>query len=98
MGLTVLHRFKNSGFLRVIIFAMMIVGVVSIVKLQLEYNSLQVRRDALLAEIQNTGERMEMLQSSLDMPFNDEYIIKIAREKLNLRLPEEIVYYNNLIP
>ena len=77
---------------------MMIVGVVSIVKLQLEYNSLQVRRDALLAEIQNTGERIEMLQSSLDMPFDDEYIIKIAREKLNLRLPEEIVYYNNLIP
>lgn len=93
-----MHRFKNSGFLRVIIFAMMIVGVVSIVKLQLEYNSLQVRRDALLAEIQNTGERIEMLQSSLDMPFDDEYIIKIAREKLNLRLPEEIVYYNNLIP
>ena len=93
-----MHRFKNSGFLRVIIFAMMIVGVVSIVKLQLEYNSLQVRRDALLAEIQNTGERMEMLQSSLDMSFDDEYIIKIAREKLNLRLPEEIVYYNNLIP
>ena len=93
-----MHRFKNSGFLRVIIFAMMIVGVVSIVKLQLEYNSLQVRRDALLAETQNTGERMEMLQSSLDMPFDDEYIIKIAREKLNLRLPEEIVYYNNLIP
>lgn len=93
-----MHRFKNSGFLRVIIFAMMIVGVVSIVKLQLEYNSLQVHRDALLAEIQNTGERMELLQSSLDMPFDDEYIIKIAREKLNLRLPEEIVYYNNLIP
>ena len=93
-----MHRWKNSGFFRVMIFAMMIVGVVSIVKLQLEYNSLQVRRDALLAEIQNTGERMEMLQSSLDMPFDDEYIIKIAREKLNLRLPEEIVYYNNLIP
>lgn len=93
-----MHRFKNSGFLRVIIFAMMIVGVVSIVKLQLEYNSLKVRRDALITEIENTGERIEMLQSSLDMPFDDEYIIKIAREKLNLRLPEEIVYYNNLIP
>lgn len=81
-----------------IIFAMMIVGVVSIVKLQLEYNSLKVRRDALLAEIQNTGERIEMLQSSLDTPFDGDYIIKIAREKLNLRLPEEIVYYNNLMP
>lgn len=96
--MTVLHRWKNSGFFRVMIFAMMIVGVVSIVKLQLEYNSLKVRRDALITEIENTGERIEMLQSSLDMPFDDEYIIKIAREKLNLRLPEEIVYYNNLIP
>ena len=93
-----MHRWKNSGFFRVMIFAMMIVGVVSIVKLQLEYNSLKVRRDALIMEIENTGERIEMLQSSLDMPFDDEYIIKIAREKLNLRLPEEIVYYNNLIP
>lgn len=93
-----MHRWKNSGFFRVMIFAMMIVGVVSIVKLQLEYNSLKVRRDALITEIENTGERIEMLQSSLDMPFDDEYIIKIAREKLNLRLPEEIVYYNNLIP
>ena len=93
-----MHRWKNSGFFRVMIFAMMIVGVVSIVKLQLEYNSLKVRRDALITEIENTGERIEMLQSSLDMPFDDEYIIKIAREKLNLRLPEEIVYYINLIP
>lgn len=93
-----MYRWKNSGFFRVMIFAMMIVGVVSIVKLQLEYNSLKVRRDALITEIENTGERIEMLQSSLDMPFDDEYIIKIAREKLNLRLPEEIVYYNNLIP
>lgn len=93
-----MHRLKNSGFFRMIVFAMMIVGVVSIVKLQLEYNSLKVRRDALLAEIQNTGERIEMLQSSLDAPFDDAYIIKIAREKLNLRLPEEIVYYNNLMP
>ena len=93
-----MHRLKNSGFFRMIVFAMMIVGVVSIVKLQLEYNSLKVRRDALITEIENTGERIEMLQSSLDMPFDDEYIIKIAREKLNLRLPEEIVYYNNLIP
>ena len=93
-----MQNWKNSGFFRVLIFTFMIIGVVSIVKLQLEYNSLKVRRDALITEIENTGERIEMLQSSLDMPFDDEYIIKIAREKLNLRLPEEIVYYNNLIP
>lgn len=93
-----MHRWKNSGFLRVIVFAMMIIGVVSIVKLQLEYNSLKVRRDALVLEIENTSERIEMLQASLEAPFDDEYIIKIAREKLNLRLPEEIVYFNNLVP
>ena len=80
-----------------LIFTFMIIGVVSIVKLQLEYNSLKMRRDVLAAEIHATSERIEMLQTTLDTPFDDEYIIKIAREKLNLRLPEEIVYYNNLI-
>ena len=92
-----MQNWKNSGFFRVLIFTFMIIGVVSIVKLQLEYNSLKMRRDVLAAEIQATSERIEMLQTTLDTPFDDEYIIKIAREKLNLRLPEEFVYYNNLI-
>jgi cell division protein FtsB len=92
-----LQNWKNSGFFRVLIFTFMIIGVVSVVKLQLEYNSLKMRRDVLAQEIQATSERIEMLQTTLDSPFDDEYIIKIAREKLNLRLPEEIVYYNNLI-
>lgn len=92
----VLQKWKNSGFFRVLIFAMMIIGIVSVVRLQLDYNSLKIRRDALAEEIQATAERIEMLETTLDAPFDDEYIIKIAREKLNLRLPEEIVYYNNL--
>ena len=92
-----MQNWKNSGFFRVLIFTFMIIGVVSVVKLQLEYNSLKMRRDVLAQEIQATSERIEMLQTTLDTPFDDEYIIKIAREKLNLRLPEEIVYYNNLI-
>ena len=75
----------------------MIIGIVSVVRLQLDYNSLKIRRDALAEEIQATAERIEMLETTLDAPFDDEYIIKIAREKLNLRLPEEIVYYNNLV-
>lgn len=91
-----MQKWKNSGFFRVLIFAMMIIGIVSVVRLQLDYNSLKIRRDALAEEIQATAERIEMLETTLDAPFDDEYIIKIAREKLNLRLPEEIVYYNNL--
>ena len=27
---------------------------------------------------------------------DDDYIIRIAKEKLNLRLPEEIIFYNDL--
>ncbi len=91
-----MQKWKNSGLFRVLIFAMMIIGIVSVVRLQLDYNSLKIRRDALAEEIQATAERIEMLETTLDAPFDDEYIIKIAREKLNLRLPEEIVYYNNL--
>ena len=50
--------------------------------------------------IQGLGDDKDIIELSTEgtlRAFDDEYIIKIAREKLNLRLPEEIVYYNNLI-
>ena len=76
-----------------LIFAMMIIGIVSVVRLQLDYNSLKIRRDALAEEIQATTERIEMLETTLDAPFDDEYVEKVAEEKLGMCYPQEIIYY-----
>jgi cell division protein FtsB len=52
---------------------------------------LKEERDQLREQIAQSEERIENLQSTLSQPFDEEYIIKYAREKLNYRLPEEIV-------
>jgi hypothetical protein len=36
------------------------------------------------------------LQAQIDAPFDRDYVIKIAKEKLNLSLPQEIIFYNDL--
>jgi len=69
----------------------------TIAGMQLRYNELRETRDALLAEIEARSGRLEKLTDELEMPFNDEYVTRIARRKLNLCRPEEILFYNDLL-
>ena len=41
-------------------------------------------------------DRLIYMQLRLDAPITDEYIRRIAREKLNYRDPDEILFYNDL--
>ena len=47
---------------------------------------LQLKSNALRTE----------LEEKLKAPVDEKYIIDIAKDKLNLRLPEEIMFYNDL--
>jgi cell division protein FtsB len=41
-------------------------------------------------------EKKELLDKKLDLKdFDLEYVIEIAREKLHLRLPGEVIFYND---
>jgi len=91
-----MHIWKNSVMLRVTMFILVLFFVFMIVHLQMEYNTLKARRTALEAEIAAAEDRIAALNSALESPFDDDYVVKVAREKLNLRLPEEIVFYNDL--
>ncbi|MGM9652160.1 MAG: septum formation initiator family protein [Eubacteriales bacterium] len=90
-------HWKNNVFLRTSLFLLVVFCIVAIVTLQLEYNRLRTKRDALMDEISQAEERVNSLEEALDTPFDDDYVIKVAREKLNYRLPEEIVFYNDLV-
>ena len=91
-----MNSWKNSVMFRATLLILVLFSIIMIVHLQLEYNSLQAKRDALEAQVSAAEDRVEALNSALETPFDDEYIIRVAREKLNLRLPEEIVFYNDL--
>ncbi len=88
---------KNTGvFVKLAIFALATFAVVSIVYLQLTINEERTKRDTLKAEVGALEEERDELKNQVDAPMDEEYIIDIAKEKLNLRLPEEIIFYNNL--
>ncbi len=87
---------KNNFFFKLALFFAAVCCIGLLIVLQFNNNALRSERDALCAEIDAGQERVEAVQAVLDTPFNDAYVIKIAREKLNLRLPEEIVFYNDM--
>lgn len=47
----------------------------------------QSERDALAVEAKNLGDRLEFAQT-------DEYVIRVARDELNMIMPGEIRYVN----
>ena len=41
-------------------------------------------------------EKIEEMRYRLESPLDDEYVARVAREKLGLCYPDEIIYYNDL--
>ena len=63
-------------------------GVLRYQELMREKENLESERDRIAVEI-------EELRYLIDCPVDREYIIRVARERLGLNLPDEIVYYND---
>ncbi len=88
---------KETGiFIKMAIFAFAVFAVITIVELQLKYNQYEAKRDQLLAEVGNLEDKKEELENQAGSEMDRQYIIDVAKEKLNLRLPEEIIFYNDL--
>ena len=71
--------------------------VFSIVKMQIEINRLDAEKVEIAEQNEKLRDENDAMQNSLNEPKDDKYYEEKAREKLNLRLPEEVVFYNDLI-
>jgi len=87
---------KPSFFAKALFFAFIGFCAVTLVSQQLNFSSLNEQEEKLRAEIAMLEEDVEEIQDDLNRPFDDEYVKKVARAKLNYHLPEEIIYYNDL--
>lgn len=93
--------YKDSPMSKAGIFIKMAAIIVIIFILILSANSLMEYSDILKEtenveqQIDKTQEHVEELEYLINAPQNDKsMIIRIAREKLGLVLPEEVVYYS----
>ena len=61
----------------------------------MEYNEIQKQKEQLNNEIKNRQEEIEEKEYWLMAPMDDEYIMKFAKEKLDLFRADEIVFTND---
>ena len=64
--------------------------------MQFEFNELKENKEQVEEQIKSYQLKIDELQAQLDEQFNTDYIMRVARDKLNYRLPDEIIFYNDL--
>ncbi len=69
---------------------------VTIIRMQFEFNELKENKEQVEEQIKSYQLKIDELQAQLDEQFNTDYIMRVARDKLNYRLPDEIIFYNDL--
>ncbi|MBQ7699146.1 MAG: septum formation initiator family protein [Clostridia bacterium] len=87
---------ETSLFVKISLALLTVIFVIMVLSLSLRYNELTRKRDRLKAQVEQEQLELEKLLDEVNADYNDEYIIKIAREELGYRMPDEIIYYNNL--
>lgn len=81
--------------LRLMLSLLIIVSVALFVTSILKYSEIEREKEALENKKEALELEVEELQYLIDCPVDYDYIVRVARERLNLHLPDEIVYYND---
>lgn len=89
-------RTKIAFFIKLAIIAIIIVLIVSIVDKNLQINDLKEKEEKISNQLQAYTLYVEKLNSQLEEEVSAETIKRVAREKLNLRDPGELIYSNDL--
>ena len=87
---------ETGVFVKIAIFAFAVFAVITIVQLQLQFNSYKEQRDELQAEVNDLIDEKEHLENEKASLSDKDHVIDVAKDKLNLRLPEEIIFYNDI--
>ena len=70
---------------------------ITYVSIQIKFNNLNEEQATLNSRIETVNDSIEALENKLNTPFDREYVISLAKEKLGYALPDEIIFYNDLI-
>ena len=87
---------KAGFFVKTALLVVALCLLVTAFSLFMEYRRLGDTQKRLEEDIAAAEVRAAELQYELDEPIDREYILRVARKKLGLVLPEEIVYYTDL--
>lgn len=90
-------KIKMNFFVKTAIFTFICFCLILIINLQFDLNELKKSNVLLNSQIETYDDYIEQIKEQLDQPYNDEYVERVAREKLNYRLPNEKIFFNDLV-
>jgi cell division protein FtsB len=86
---------RFSFFVKLAILVVICFCAVNIIRLRTEYNDLKDTQIQLEDQKENYLDEIDRLKNELERPMDDDYVMRIARDKLNYYLPDEIIFYND---
>lgn len=90
-------KIKMNFFVKTAIAVFICFCLILIINLQMELKDLKDNNILLYEQIETYNDNIEQISEQLAQPYNDEYVERVAREKLNYRMPNEIIFFNDLI-
>ena len=98
-----LERSINKGLsapyakvlLRLMLILLVIASLGMFITGIMKYNEFQREKVALEIEKEALKDEIDELKYLIDCPMDYDYIVRVAREKLGLYLPDETIYYND---
>ena len=85
-----------SGLIRVFLVLLLIFAVAFFLWSLMKYNEIMDQKKENDAYIEQLGDEVAQLRYLVDAPLDDAYKIRIAREKLGMCFPDEIVFYTEM--
>ncbi len=80
---------------RLLLAVLLIASLTAFVTGLMKYSELEREKEALEQKVEEYEAEIEKLEYLIDCPVDYDYIIRVAKEKLNLYLPDEIIYHND---
>ena len=87
---------KTSFAVRVALASLIVFAIFSAVKPVFKVEELKEEKEALSQELADAQDQLIYFRRRLNEPITDDYIRRVAREKLNYRNPGDVLFYNDL--
>ena len=98
------HQFfldKKSNItvvVRIFLICLLLFAIVFFLWSLMQYNKTMESKAEKQAYIEQLSDDVEQLQYLVDAPLDDAFKIRIAREKLGMCFPDEIIYHTGIQP
>ncbi|MBO4453060.1 MAG: septum formation initiator family protein [Clostridia bacterium] len=87
---------RSNLIIRIAFVFIFVFLFISVINLQVEIRSLRTERDKRVEKVQKIQDSIDELELRIATPIDDDFIERIARDKLGYRKQGETIFYNDI--